>query len=126
MAWETVKCYTKEMAHRYGKYPRHRKYPPKLLLQFLGLSLLSLTSVYTIALLSRAELRLSGDVLAADPRELGVLEDLQPFDRVEIIRRQPALRLYLLTRGDQQYVAHIVKEGEEWKVEKVEKVHSRR
>lgn len=109
---------------KFGRYPRHRRLPLRQQLQFLGLSALSLAAVFTIAMLSRAELRLSGDTLAADGRELAVFEELRPFSHIELIRETPELRLYLLRRSDQEYLAHVERQEDgTWEIEKLERVH---
>lgn len=111
---------------RYGRYPRHRKHPWYLKRQFLGLSFLSLALIFTVALLSRAELRLSGHTLAADGHELAVMDELHPFESVELVRERAELRLYLLRRDDEQFLVHVVKSDGEWEIEKVERVHDAR
>jgi len=112
---------------RVGRYPRHRKHPWYIKRQFLGLSFLSLALIFTVALLSRAELRLSGHTLAAtDGHELAVMDELHSFESVELVRERADLRLYLLKRGDEQFLVHVVKADGEWTIEKVERVHSAR
>lgn len=107
------------------KYPRHRKLPLRQQLQFFGLFILSLVAVFVIAMLSRAELRLSGQILAADGDDLAVMEELAPFETVELVRETKVLRLYVLTRGDFQYLAHVTRESEEgeWELKKMERLH---
>jgi len=110
---------------QYGKYPRHRKNPWYVKRQFIGLSALSLSMVFLIALLSRAELRLSGETLASDGHELAVMDQLRPFESVELMRERPDLRLYLLKRDDEEFLAHVRKsEDGEWNVDKIERIHS--
>ena len=93
----------------------------------MGLSLLSLTMVFLVSLLSRAELRLSGETLAADGDELVLMDELRAFESVELVREKPDLRLYLLKRDDEQYLAHVTKsEDGIWEVQKVERVHTDR
>lgn len=109
---------------RFGRYPRHRRIPLRRQWQFLGLSFLSCIAVFVIAMLSRAELRLSGNTLAANGDDLAIMEQLQPFKAVELIRQTPELRLYLLTRDDQHYLAHVKKDANgAWEIAKVERVH---
>ena len=109
---------------RFGRYPRHRKLPLRAQLQFLGLSLLSLVAIFLLALLSRAELRLSGDTFAADGRELSIMDQLRPFESTELVRETPNLRLYVLKRGQEQYLVEVKKSaGGEWEITSVEKLH---
>ncbi len=112
---------------RYGLYPRHRKHPWYVKRQFLGLSALSLALIFTVALLSRAELRLSGHTLAAaDGHELAVMDELQSFESVELVRERADLRMYLLKRDEEQFLVHAKKVDGEWTIEKVERVHNAR
>ena len=95
--------------------------------QFLGLSALSLALIFTVALLSRAELRLSGHTLAAaDGHELAVMDELQSFESVELVRERADLRMYLLKRDEEQFLVHAKKVDGEWTIEKVERVHNAR
>ncbi len=94
-------------------------------LQFFGLSALSLVVVFVIAVLSRAELRLSGEIFAADGSDVAVMEKLAPFESVELVRETKVLRLYILRRGKFQYLAHVTRESEEgeWELSKMERLH---
>ena len=114
------------MKHSHARtYPRHRKLPLRQQLQFFELSVLSLVVVFVIAMLSRAELRLSGEIFAADGSDVAVMEKLSPFESVELIRETNVLRLYILRRGDFQYLAHVMRESEEkeWEMTKMERLH---
>ena len=118
--------YWREMhTRKFGKYPRHRRLPMRQQLQFWGLSLLSLAAIFTIAMLSRAELRLSGQIFAANGDDLAVMERLQSFESVELIRETLLKRLYIVKRGAYQYLVHVTRESPEnlWEVQKVERLH---
>ena len=108
---------------RYGKYPAHSTLKRNFAIHFFSLSVLSLAFISGIAILSNAQLRLSGEILAADGDELVRMEELSEFSRVELLRETEDLKLYLLERDGKKYLAEVVKdESGEWKVESIEKV----
>jgi len=86
--------------------------------------LLSTIAVFCIAVLSRAELRLSGELLAAgDGTDLSILYEMGSFTEVELIRETEDAKLYLLTGGNKNYLAHTVLKDDEWVIDKVEVLH---
>ena len=89
---------------------------------FTSLALLSLAFVSGVAVLSRAELRLSGEILAANPDELQFLFNLDPPPTVERIANREEVKLYLLTQEEKQHLVHVEPVEGEWKITKVEKV----
>lgn len=107
----------------FGKYGRHKRisHAP----HFWGLSALSVVMVFSLALLSRAELRLSGEILAAgDGDDLAILMELHPEATVELIREDKAkgLRLYILKSKNQQHLVEVIWDGEQWVVADIEKL----
>lgn len=105
----------------FSRHPRNRRH---IELHFWGVVLLSVVAIFCIAVLSRAELRLSGELLAAgDGTDLSILSDMESFTEVELVRETEDLKLYLLSGDDQSYLAHVVLEDGEWEVEMVEVVH---
>lgn len=103
---------------------RHKHLPHRVLRkQFTALSLFSIACVFTIALLSRAELRLSGEVLGAgDGNDLKRLFELRDCSSVDLIRETEELRLHIVSCHPYDYLVESVKNGGEWEVMKVEKV----
>jgi len=88
-----------------------------------GLSVLSIAFIFVIALLSRSELRLSGEVLGAgDAGDLKRLFELRDCTRIESVRKTDTERLYVLSCHPHDYLVESVNEGGEWKVQKVEKM----
>lgn len=108
----------------FGKYKKHR-YHKQFEPHFWGMTLLSVIAVFVIALLSRAELRLSGELLAAgDSSDLAILSEMQAFDEVRLVREQEDLLLYVLSQDEEEkYLVTIIKVDGEWEVDKVEKLH---
>ena len=107
--------------HTFGKYGRHKLVSHAR--HFWALSALSVVLVFCVALLSRAELRLSGELLAAGSGDdLVLLMDLQPEATVELIRETENLRLYILKSPEQQHLIEVVKneDDDEWVIESVE------
>ena len=99
--------------HTFGKYGRYKLISDAR--HFWALSALSIVLVFCIALLSRAELRLSGELLAAGTGDdLSLLMELQPEATVELIRETENLRLYILKTREQQYLIEVVKNEEEF------------
>jgi len=93
-------------------------------MQILGVSLLSVASVFVIALLSRSELRLSGEVLGAgDSDDLARLFELRDCTRVENVRSTQDVRLHLLTCDPYDYLVESKNVEGLWEVIKVERVH---
>ena len=103
---------------RYGKYKRIAN-----VWHFWGLSALSIAVVFSIAVLSRAELRLSGELFAAgDGQDLAMLMVLHPDATVELIRETVTLKLYILHSKNQEHLVEVVEEDGEWVVKSVEKL----
>ena len=99
--------------HTFGKYGRYKLVSSSR--HFWVLSALSIVLVFCVALLSRAQLRLSGELLAAGSGDdLVLLMDLQPTATVELIRETESLRLYILKSREQQYLIEVVKNEEEF------------
>jgi hypothetical protein len=108
--------------HTFSTHLKNRKH---MELHFWAVALLSVLAVFCIAVLSRAELRLSGELLAAgDGTDLAILSDMGSFTEVELVRETEDTKLYLLTGEGQSYLAHIKKVDGEWEVEKVEVAHN--
>ena len=106
---------------RFGRYGKHKRIAHAW--HFWGLSALSIAVVFSIALLSRAELRLSGELLAAgDGQDLAMLMKLHPEATVELIRELPDLKLYILHTRNGQHLVEVVKQEGEWVVKSVEKL----
>ena len=106
------------------KKSRHIPAQKALRMQIVGISLLSIASVFVIALLSRSELRLSGEVLGAgDSGDLARLFMLRDCTRVESMRNTNTLRLHLLTCDPYDYLVESKNIDGLWEVIKVEKVH---
>lgn len=92
-------------------------------LQFLGVSFLSLASVFTIAMLTRAELRLSGEVLGAgDADDLSRIFALHDCVDVQNVRQNDDVRLYLIDCTPYDYLVESTHEKGEWEIKKVERV----
>jgi len=106
----------------YGKYPARSTLKRTIAIQFFSLSVLSLAFVAGIATLSKAQLKLSGELVGAAGDDLALLDELQAYEEVELVRETETLKLYVLTRGDEQFLAEVVKEDGVWKVESVEKL----
>jgi hypothetical protein len=108
----------------FGTYPPHRASIGQSLWQFLLLVFLSLLVVVGLALLSRAELRLSGETFAADE---GDLQRMFLFGRpeVELVQETEDVKLYLVTSQGRQYLVEFGREEEEgWVFREMEKVRS--
>lgn len=109
------------MAYTHSTHIPARK---ALRLQLLSISFLSVVSVFVIALLSRSELRLSGEVLGAgDGGDLARLFALRDCTKVENLRSTEEERFYLLTCDPYDYLVESKKVNNEWEVTKVERVH---
>ena len=105
--------------------PKRIKHIPHRILrkQFTLLSLFYVACVFTIALLSRAELRLSGEVLGAgDGNDLKRLFELRDCTAVDLVRETPELRLHIVSCDPYEYLVESVRNGQEWNVQKVEKL----
>lgn len=92
---------------------------------FWGMVAVSVIVVFGIAILSRAELRLSGELLAAgNSSDLAILTKMNAYSDVTLVRETENLRLYLLQGDEHDFLAHVVlgEEGE-WVVDKIEKAH---
>lgn len=99
--------------HTFGKYGRHKLVSHAR--HFWELSVLSVFVVFCIAMLSRAELRLSGELLAAgSDDDLALIMELQPEATVELIRETESLRLYILKTREQQHLIEVVRNEEEF------------
>jgi hypothetical protein len=106
------------------RFSKHQKNKRAVAFHFMALSALSIAAVFTIAVLSRAELRLSGEILAAgDGKDLAILSKLQAFDSVEMIREEDDLRLYILGGDLHDYLVEVTLQEGEWEVSSVEKMH---
>lgn len=91
--------------------------------QFTFLSLFSIACVFTIALLSRAELRLSGEVLGAgDGGDLKRLFELRDCSSVDLVRETGDLRLHIVSCHPYDYLVESTKSNDAWEVTKVEKM----
>jgi len=91
---------------------------------FAAMVLLSAVVLSGLAILSRSELRLSGELLAAgDGDDLVMLTKMEVYEEVELVRQTEDLKLYLLTGEENQYLAHVKLIDGEWVVEKVEMLH---
>ena len=106
---------------RFGRYGKHKRIAHAW--HFWGLSALSIAVVFSIAVLSRAELRLSGELFAAgDGQDLAMLMALHPEAEVELVRETHDLKLYILHMKNRQYLVEVVKEEDRWVVASVEKL----
>lgn len=104
------------------KRPKHM--PHRILRkQFTFLSLFSIACVFTIALLSRAELRLSGEVLGAgDGNDLKRLFELRDCSAVDLVRETSDLRLHVVSCDPYDYLVESKMQDGSWEVVSVEKV----
>jgi Co/Zn/Cd efflux system component len=90
---------------------------------FVAMALLSVGLLTIIAVLSRSELRLSGELLAAGNGDnLLILTKMNAYNTVERVRQTEDIKLYLLTGGENTYLVHVKLIEGEWVVEKVEKM----
>ena len=82
-------------------------------------------AVFVIALLSRAELKLSGEILAAgDGGDIAILSEMQAFDEVQVVRETDEVKLYILKKdGYEKYLVTSSMSKDGWVVDKVEKLH---
>ncbi len=105
-----------------ARKPKHM--PHRILRKhFTFLSLFSIACVFTIALLSRAELRLSGEVLGAgDGGDLKRLFELRDCSSVDLVRETPELRLHMISCEPFDYLVESKIEEGSWEVVSVEKV----
>jgi len=91
---------------------------------FAAMVILSAVVLSALAVLSRSELRLSGELLAAgDGDDLVMLTKMDVYEEVELVRQTENLKLYLLTGEENKYLAHVKLIDGEWVVEKVEMMH---
>ena len=106
---------------RYRKHRYHKQFEP----HFWGMVALSTFAVLVIALLSRAELRLSGELLAAGSGDdLSILSEMQAFDEVQLVREREDFKLYVLRlKNKEEYLVTVVKSDDKWIVNKVEQLH---
>ena len=105
--------------------PKRIKHIPYRILrtQFTLLSLFSVACVFTIALLSRAELRLSGEVLGAgDGNDLKRLFELRDCTAVDLVRETPELRLHIVSCDPYDYLVESKIQEGAWEVVSVEKM----
>lgn len=105
-----------------AKHPKH--IPHRILRkQFAFLSLFSIACVFTIALLSRSELRLSGEVLGAgDGGDLKRLFELRDCMTVDLVRETPDLRLHIVSCDPYDYLVESKVDEGSWEIVSVEKV----
>lgn len=102
---------------QYRPYQNARKH-------FAWISLLSLTCVFVLAMLSRAELRLSGEVLGAGGGDdLARMFALNGCSSVERLRSTAEVRLHLVHCKQYDYVVESTQEDGEWEIRSIEKVH---
>ncbi|HLC75662.1 MAG TPA: hypothetical protein VJB82_00885 [Candidatus Peribacterales bacterium] len=107
-----------------NKRSKHIPARKAIRLQFLGISLLSVAAVFVIALLSRSELRLSGEVLGAgDSSDLARLFMLRDCTRVERIQSTEESRFHILTCAPYDYLVESKPVDGVWEVTKIERVH---
>jgi|GEM_PF-1963089 hypothetical protein len=109
---------------QFGRYSGHR-YHKKFEHHFCAVAAISVLLVFTIALLSRAELKLSGELLAAgDGGDIAILSEMQAFDEVQVVRETDEVKLYVLKKNkEEKYLVTALKAEGEWIVDKVEKLH---
>ena len=106
--------------YRFSQHLQNRKH---IVRHFWGMVIVSILVVFGIAILSRAELRLSGELLAAgDSSDLVILTKMEAYSDVTLVRETDDLRLYLLKGEDHDFLAHVLLTEGEWVVDKVEKV----
>jgi len=90
---------------------------------FWAMAALSVLAIFCIAVLSRSELRLSGEVLGAgDGVDLARIFELNDCTRVTRVRGLQTVRLYHLDCTPYDYLVESIKEGEDWVVVSVEKI----
>jgi len=90
---------------------------------FWAMAALSVAVIFSMAVLSRSELRLSGEVLGAgDGNDLARIFEISDCSRVTRIRRLQTVRLYHLDCNPHDYLVESIKEGEDWVVVSVEKL----
>lgn len=91
--------------------------------QFWGIAALSVVVIFSLAVLSRSEIRLSGEVLGAgDGADLARIMELNDCDNVTRIRRLQTVRLYHLDCDPHDYLVESEKEGEDWVIVSVERL----
>ena len=105
--------------HAYHRRPSRRGHHSKHLGVLLSISFFV---IFSIALLSRAELRLSGNILAEET-SLEVLTKFGDIYEVELIEGTVDKRLYVLKGGEYDYLAEVVRTDGVWEVESVERLN---
>lgn len=91
---------------------------------FFGLCVLSLVCVFVIALLTRAELRLSGRVLGAgDGGDLAKIFELHDCSDVDKVQDDGETRLHVVSCEPYDYLVTSERQGVEWGVVGVERLH---
>jgi hypothetical protein len=95
----------------YGKHPGHRIHVRQHAPEVISLLLISLAIVGSIALLSRAELRLSGETFAAEENIQLMFRNGNPF--VERLREG----LYKVTNEGEIFILERLDSGE-WAIER--------
>jgi hypothetical protein len=112
----SVQVYT----YRFSQHLPNRKDVTK---HFWILSALSIFAVFSVAVLSRSELRLSGEVMGAvDDGDLARLFEFHNCTTVTRVRRLSTTRLYHVDCHPYDYLVESVKKDEEWVVVGVEKI----
>lgn len=105
---------------------KSRHYPLKKHLDrhFILIGAISVVAVFMIALLSRAELRLAGELVAAgDEQDLVTLTKMGSYDSVELVRETDSLKLYILHSKKNDFLVEVILEDGVWVVGAVEKLH---
>ncbi len=105
---------------------RSRHLPNYILIRwhFFGLCVLSLVCVFVIALLTRAELRLSGRVLGAgDSGDLAKIFELHDCSSVDKVQDDEETRLHVVSCEPYDYLVTSEMGDGEWEVKGVERLH---
>jgi len=91
---------------------------------FVGLTLLSVACVFVVAVLIRAELRLSGEVLGAGGGgDLAQMFELHDCTSVNRLRHDDTTKLYTLYCESYDFLVESQLREGEWEVVRVERLH---